>query len=92
MTLQIVTNGIYSSVEHRATINSEKERLSIATFYGPKLEGDVSPAPSLISPETPALFRKIRVVNYIKGYLSRELHGNSYIQVMRVQNNDNKSF
>ncbi|KAF2305382.1 hypothetical protein GH714_004543 [Hevea brasiliensis] len=37
--LEILTNGIYRSIEHRATVNSDKERLSIATFYNPRLDG-----------------------------------------------------
>ncbi|XWS12440.1 hypothetical protein CRYUN_Cryun37aG0089000 [Craigia yunnanensis] len=31
--MEIVSNGIYRSIEHRAIVNSTKERLSIATFY-----------------------------------------------------------
>ncbi|KAK4858607.1 hypothetical protein QYF36_019238 [Acer negundo] len=53
--MQILTNGIYHSIEHRATVNSSKERLSIATFYNPKLEGDMGPAPSIITPGTPVV-------------------------------------
>ncbi|KAI3945024.1 hypothetical protein MKW92_005597 [Papaver armeniacum] len=34
--LEIMSNGIYRSVEHRATVNSTKERLSVATFHSPK--------------------------------------------------------
>ncbi|KAL5772065.1 hypothetical protein ACOSQ2_011989 [Xanthoceras sorbifolium] len=64
--LEIITNGIYRSVEHRATVNSSKERLSIATFYSPKQGGDMGPAPSLITPETLALFGRIGVADYIK--------------------------
>lgn len=82
--LQIVSNGIYRSIEHRATVNSRKERMSIATFYSPKLEGDMGPAPSLITPQTPALFRRIGVVDYFRGLFSRELRGKSYIDVLRV--------
>ncbi|KAK2642694.1 hypothetical protein Ddye_024457 [Dipteronia dyeriana] len=66
--LEIVTNGIYHSIEHRAIVNSSKERLFIATFYNPKLEGDMDPAPSLITPETPALFRRIGFTEYFKGF------------------------
>ncbi|GKU94296.1 hypothetical protein SLEP1_g7811 [Rubroshorea leprosula] len=84
--LEIVSNGIYRSIEHRATANSEKERLSIATFYAPKLDGDLGPAPSLVTPETPALFRRMGVADYFKGYFSRELRGKSYVDVLRVQN------
>lgn len=89
--LQVVTNGIYRSIEHRATVNSEKERLSVATFYSPKLEGEMGPAPSLITPEKPALFRRIGVADYFKGYFSRELRGKSYVDVMGIQNQDTQN-
>ncbi|OMO80259.1 Oxoglutarate/iron-dependent dioxygenase [Corchorus olitorius] len=86
--LEIVSNGIYRSVEHRATVNSIKERVSIATFYSPKLDGEMGPAPSLITPQTPASFRRIGVADYFKGYFSRELRGKTYVDVLRVQNQE----
>ncbi|OMO80304.1 Oxoglutarate/iron-dependent dioxygenase [Corchorus olitorius] len=86
--LEIVSNGIYRSIEHRATVNSVKERLSFATFYGPKLDGEMGPAPSLITPQTPPLFRKIGVADYYKGYFSRELRGKTNLDVMRVQDQE----
>ncbi|KAJ0017512.1 hypothetical protein Pint_10124 [Pistacia integerrima] len=85
---EIVTNGIYRSIEHRATVNSTKERLSIATFYCPKLDGEMGPAPSLITPETPALFRRIGVEDYFKGLFTRKLDGKAYIDVMRIDNQE----
>ncbi|KAF8008404.1 hypothetical protein BT93_K2170 [Corymbia citriodora subsp. variegata] len=89
--LEIVTNGNYRSIEHRATVNSMKERLSVATFYSPNLEGEMGPAPSLITSDKPALFRRIGVVDYVKGYYSRELRGKSYLNVIRtVQGEENK--
>lgn len=88
--LEIVTNGTYRSIEHRAMVNSVKERLSIATFYSPKLEEDMGPAPSLITPEKPALFKRIGVADYFKGLFSRKLQGKSYIDVMRtIQGEEN---
>lgn len=84
--LEIVTNGIYRSIEHRATVNSEKERLSVATFLSPKLDGELGPAPSLITPENPALFRRVTVADFFRGFFSRELRGKSYVDVMRTQN------
>ncbi|XP_027184226.1 codeine O-demethylase-like, partial [Coffea eugenioides] len=86
--LEIVTNGIYKSVEHRATVNLHNERLSIATFFAPKLDGDMGPAPSLITPENPAIFRRIRMLDYSKAYFSRELDGKSFIDAMRTQIED----
>ncbi|XP_010057201.2 protein SRG1 [Eucalyptus grandis] len=83
--LEIVTNGTYRSIEHRAMVNSMKERLSIAAFHSPKLEGECGPAPSLITSEKPALFRRIGMADYLRGLFSRELQGKSYIDVMRIE-------
>ncbi|CAJ2648247.1 unnamed protein product [Trifolium pratense] len=84
--LEIMTNGIYRSIEHRATINSEKERISIATFHGPKLDAIIGPTPSLVTPKSSAVFNNISVKDFYKGYFSRQLEGKSYIDVMRIQN------
>ncbi|KAK8602105.1 hypothetical protein V6N13_058242 [Hibiscus sabdariffa] len=89
--MEIVSNGIYKSIEHRVTVNSLKERLSVATFYSPKLDGDMGPAPSLITPQTPPLFRRISVADYFKGFLSRELRGKSFLDVLRVEDEEIKS-
>ncbi|KAI6705615.1 hypothetical protein NL676_008577 [Syzygium grande] len=87
----IVTNGTYRSSEHRATVNSMKERLSIAAFYGPNLEGEIGPAPSLITLDKPALFRRIGVVDYLRGIFARELQRKSYLDLMRtVKGEENK--
>ncbi|KAK1439366.1 hypothetical protein QVD17_05183 [Tagetes erecta] len=71
--IEIVTNGEYKSIEHRATINSEKERLSIATFLSPNLDGELGPAPSLLAPETPPKFTRVKVAEFFKNLFSREL-------------------
>ncbi|RZB82982.1 Protein SRG1 [Glycine soja] len=56
---KIVSSGTYRSIEHRATVNSEKERISIATFYSPRQDGVIGPWPSLITKQTPAQFKRI---------------------------------
>ncbi|XP_010057213.2 protein SRG1-like isoform X1 [Eucalyptus grandis] len=85
---QIITNGIYQSIEHRATVNAVKERISIATFFSPRMDAEIGPASSLITSETPAMFRRITAAEHLKGYLSRELNGKAYLDAMRVQNNE----
>lgn len=82
--LEIMSNEMYKSIEHRATVSLDKERLSIATFIFPKLEMDFGPAPSLISPEYPAKFRSISMIEYLKGLYSRELEGKSYRDAMKI--------
>ncbi|XP_077229918.1 protein SRG1-like isoform X2 [Tasmannia lanceolata] len=82
--LEIVSNGVYHSVEHRATINSEKERLSIATFYFPNLKTEFGPARSLTNPQRPPLFRRETMQNYLKGFYSKELKGKSHVETMKI--------
>ncbi|PPS10794.1 hypothetical protein GOBAR_AA09846 [Gossypium barbadense] len=83
--LKIVSNGVYPSVENRAAVNSVKERLSIVTLYSPRLDGDMGPAPSLLSPQNPPLLKRIGVADYFKCLFTFELRGKSYVDVLRIQ-------
>ena len=88
--MQMVTNGAYRSIEHRATVNSARERLSIATFVSAKFDGDIGPAPSLVSNENPAKFRRISVSDFLRGLFARQLHGKSYLDAMRISTGSEK--
>ncbi|KAJ8639010.1 hypothetical protein MRB53_015704 [Persea americana] len=57
--VEIISNGVYRSIEHRATANSEQERLSIAAFHSPRLTAEIGPVPSLISPEKESRGREV---------------------------------
>jgi isopenicillin N synthase-like dioxygenase len=82
--LQIITNGIYKSVEHRAIVNSEKERISLAAFYGPNMQAILAPTPSLVTPERPAQFRRISVVDYYNLCFSQGISGKSYLNEIKT--------
>ncbi|KAI3927036.1 hypothetical protein MKW92_052141 [Papaver armeniacum] len=86
--LEIMTNGIYRSIEHRATINSTKKSLSIATFHEPKLELEVGPIPSLITPETPALFGRFAYEELWEKCMLRKLDGKSFLDHIRIGKSD----
>ncbi|CAJ2648256.1 unnamed protein product [Trifolium pratense] len=83
--LEIITNGIYRSIEHRVMVNSEKERMSIATFHNLRNGGNVGPISSLVTPERPALFKTITAEDFLSGYLSSKIKGKSFLDVVRIQ-------
>ncbi|GAB2224786.1 hypothetical protein Drorol1_Dr00005561 [Drosera rotundifolia] len=83
--LEIVTNGNYKSIEHRAIVNSTKERLSIASFHNIKDDGNVAPAPSLVSPKSPPAFRTVSFADYIDSFFQRKLDGKAYIDELRLR-------
>ncbi|KAG5517109.1 hypothetical protein RHGRI_037760 [Rhododendron griersonianum] len=72
--MEIVSNGVYRSIEHRATVNSTKERLSIATFYSSNLDSELGPAHSLVGPNNPAVFRRMPTEEYFKEFFARKLN------------------
>ncbi|KAK8709133.1 hypothetical protein V6N13_060163 [Hibiscus sabdariffa] len=47
--IQVLSNAIYKSVEHRVIVNSEKDRVSLAFFYNPKSDLPIQPAEELAS-------------------------------------------
>ncbi|KAL5564152.1 hypothetical protein UlMin_027316 [Ulmus minor] len=82
--LEMTTNGIYRSIEHRASVNSDKERLSVATFYNPRTGSEIGPVKSLISPQTPAKYITLGLEDYLKRLFARELHGKAFIDTMKI--------
>ncbi|KAM7251192.1 hypothetical protein ACFE04_023075 [Oxalis oulophora] len=82
--LEIKSNGTYRSIEHRGVVNSAKERLSIATFYCGRYDGEVKPASSLNTEERPALFKTVTVKEYLTGFFSRPLSEKSYLDTLRI--------
>lgn len=70
---QILSNGRYKSVSHRAVVNSTATRISIAAPHGPSLETAVGPAPELVDSESgrPAVYMPMK----FKDYLERLLEG-----------------
>ncbi|KAI3458559.1 hypothetical protein Pfo_015222 [Paulownia fortunei] len=54
--IQMLSNAIYKSVEHRVIVNSAQERISLAYFYNPKSNLLIQPAKELVTPDRPALY------------------------------------
>ncbi|WCJ27727.1 2-oxoglutarate (2OG) and Fe(II)-dependent oxygenase superfamily protein [Euphorbia peplus] len=83
--LEMISNGKYKSIKHRATVNCSKKRLSIATFHSPRYEYEVGHASSLITKESPPLYTRITVQDYFKSLFSRQLLPKSHLQTLRIQ-------
>ncbi|KAI7738554.1 hypothetical protein M8C21_015832, partial [Ambrosia artemisiifolia] len=83
--LEIMSNGVYNSIEHRATVNATKERMSLAMFFNPKLEADVGPAKSLTTNTSdPPLYKTLVMEQYLKDFFSRKLNGKTFLERMKI--------
>ncbi|CAN6885100.1 1-aminocyclopropane-1-carboxylate oxidase 3-like [Brassica napus] len=50
--LEVITNGRYKSIMHRVMTQKEGNRMSIASFYNPGSDAEISPAHSLVDKES----------------------------------------
>ncbi|MCD7460846.1 hypothetical protein HAX54_044594 [Datura stramonium] len=63
--IQVLSNGIYKSVEHRVIVNSAEERVSLAFFYNPKSDLMIEPAKELLTTHNiPPLYPPRTFINY----------------------------
>ncbi|KAI3988878.1 hypothetical protein MKX01_016449 [Papaver californicum] len=62
--IEVLSNAIYKSVEHRVTVNSAKERVSLAVFCNPKGNLLIEPAKELVTPDRPAMYEPMSFDEY----------------------------
>ncbi|KAJ6896497.1 2-oxoglutarate-dependent dioxygenase [Populus alba x Populus x berolinensis] len=80
--IQVWSNDIYESVEHRAMVNSEKERFSIPYFLSPAHDTNVQPLEELINQQNPA---KYKPYNWGKFLVTRRRSNFQKLDVENIQ-------
>ncbi|XP_059656353.1 protein DOWNY MILDEW RESISTANCE 6-like [Cornus florida] len=71
--LQALSNGRYKSVWHRAIVNADQPRLSVASFLCPFDDALICPPEALTEDGTGALYRSFTYTEYYKKFWSRNL-------------------
>ncbi|GJW74012.1 protein SRG1 [Tanacetum coccineum] len=83
-TLEVLTNGRYKSVEHRAVTDKENDRLTLVTFYSPNHHTEVAPMPEMVDEDNPAKYRKYNHGEYFKHYVTNKLHGKKSLDFAKI--------
>ncbi|EXB88398.1 Leucoanthocyanidin dioxygenase [Morus notabilis] len=81
--IQVLSNAIYKSVEHRVLVNSGKERVSLAFFYNPKSDIPIEPAKELVTPDKPALYTPMTFDEYRLFIRLRGPRGKSQVESLK---------
>ncbi|KAM1086696.1 hypothetical protein ACFX2B_012177 [Malus domestica] len=84
-TIEVLTNGKYKSVEHRAVTHKEEDRLSIVTFYAPSYEIEVGPMAELVDENNPCKYRRYNHGEYSKHYVTNKLQGKKTLEFAKIQ-------
>lgn len=81
--IQVLSNAIYKSVEHRVIVNSNKERLSLAFFYNPGGHTLIKPAHELVTKDSPALYSPMTFNEYRSFIRRKGPSGKSQIESLK---------
>ncbi|KAH6559576.1 hypothetical protein KP509_1Z003300 [Ceratopteris richardii] len=82
--VQILSNGRYKSIEHRAVVNRNRSRISIATFYDPGREVTISPAPELLSANNPATYNSVLFGDHVSAWYNKGPKGKKVLDSLAV--------
>eukprot|EP01018_Ginkgo_biloba_P034491 Gb_32886 [translate_table: standard] len=77
--LQVLSNGRFGSVEHRAITNSTCARISIATFCVPPVDTFIAPALALVDDKhSPALYKGFKYLEFLDVFFSQAVNRKLY--------------
>ncbi|XP_039122236.1 S-norcoclaurine synthase 1-like isoform X2 [Dioscorea cayenensis subsp. rotundata] len=82
---EILSNGKYKSIEHRAVTNTEKERFSIAAFHGPNFNAIIGPHSEFVLEDEP-LYKSLDYESYMKLRYASKLDGKNFLGRMKLNN------
>lgn len=87
--MQALSNGIYKSVWHRAIVNADRPRLSVASFLCPFDDALIS-APKALAGEdgSGAVYRGYTYAEYYKKFWSRDLDQEHCLELFKTQKNN----
>ncbi|XP_024527901.1 probable 2-oxoglutarate-dependent dioxygenase ANS [Selaginella moellendorffii] len=83
--VQVISNGKYKSVEHRAVVSSEHDRISAVMFNYPSMNSHVEifPAPPLCK-DHPALYKSFTYYEYLSFYLNQKAPGKARVDSLLI--------
>jgi isopenicillin N synthase-like dioxygenase len=74
-------------VLHRAVVNSDKDRISIPTFYCPSPDAVIGPPKELVDDEHPAVYRDFTYGEYYEKFWNKGLVKECCLDLFKPSNN-----
>lgn len=82
---QILSNGKYKSIEHRAVTNERKTRLSYATFFIPRDEVEIGPLDHMIESQgSLPMYKKVKYGEYVRQSMRMKHDGKAHTQMAKT--------
>ncbi|KAM7256724.1 hypothetical protein ACFE04_012465 [Oxalis oulophora] len=81
----ILSNSEYKSIWHRAVVNKEKERLSIAAFHNPNRKTMIGPLPELMKDDKAAVYKSLTYDEYMSQAFIMIREGKNRLEEMKIR-------
>ncbi|KAL8062364.1 hypothetical protein ABFX02_02G142000 [Erythranthe guttata] len=81
--MEVLTNGRYRGVVHRAVLNSEKNRISIANIQTLSMDTKVGPASELVDDEYSVMYEEASFRDFLKFVSENDVLERRYIDTLR---------
>ncbi|KAJ7974852.1 Oxoglutarate/iron-dependent dioxygenase [Quillaja saponaria] len=86
--LEVLSNGLYKSVVHRVTLNSERTRISIASLHSLGMDEKMETAKELVDEQHPKKYKESSFRDFVNFLATNEIaEGNSFINSLKINNN-----
>ncbi|GMJ11288.1 hypothetical protein like AT1G55290 [Hibiscus trionum] len=82
--LEIMSNGRYRSVEHRAVANRSNNRISVPMFASPRLVDMIGPLPELIATGEKPIYKQVLYSDYVKHFFGKAHDGKKTLEFAKL--------
>lgn len=82
--MEALSNGQYKSVVHRAIVNMEKQRFSIASLHSLALNKKMGPASQLVEEEHPKAYNEFSFSDFLDYVSGSEITKKKFIDTLET--------
>ncbi|KDP22477.1 hypothetical protein JCGZ_26308 [Jatropha curcas] len=83
--LEVLSNGLYKSVLHRATLNFERTRMSIASLHSLGMDQKMEPAKELVDEQNPKGYKESSFRDFLKFLSSNDIaQGKAFKNTLKI--------
>ncbi|CAN4125961.1 unnamed protein product [Withania somnifera] len=82
--MEVLTNGIYKSVVHRAAVNTEKRRISIVSLHSLALGTQVRPASALVNEQNILSYKEGSFSDFLDFVSAEDIVEAKYIDKLKI--------
>ena len=79
-----MSNGRYKGTPHRAILNAQKKRLSIASLHSLAIEKKIGPAPELVDEQHPVAYKEGSFAEFLDCIAVNSVSDVKYIDTLRI--------